>query len=418
MLLDRALMKYHVLNLGCKVNRVESDSYEHTLFSSGSDLSSLEEADVVIVNTCTVTGEAEKKTRKAVRSALRKNQHAAVLVTGCAVAIDPETFAAMSPRVQVVPKADVLGHLEALAHSVDGRSEDPPRFGRARMGVKIQDGCDNACTFCIVHVARGRAMSVPAEKVIDECVKLAYAGLREIVLTGINLGTYRDNKMDLASLLERMMEATDRIMDTSGRPCRFRISSIEPMDVSSALIDVLASSEGRVCRHLHLPLQSGSSKVLHEMARPYDADAFRGIVQDIKDRVPRISITTDVIAGFPGETECEFEETMAMCRESGFSKMHVFPYSIRKGTPAASREGQIGASVKTTRAARLRALSDELRCADFLSRCGVSELAVVEMSGRACTESYHEISVDPSIEAGSLVEVMLSPDVRIGERED
>ncbi len=316
----RAAFRFAVVNLGCKVNRVEADGFERLLAGRGGAPSPVAEADLIVVNTCTVTGEAEKKTRKAVRHALSANEEAPVVVTGCATEIDAASYEALGSRVTVVPKAGMALYLEegafpsrppAGGSPLDTRAqrddrtveegelaapERPapstgnrtaglaapegaeavlPADGRTRIGIKVQDGCDNACTYCIVHVARGRATSRNADEVAAEAVALARAGVREIVLTGINLGSYDADGLDLADLCRRLLAETAELHAPGEPPCRFRIGSVEPMDVSMDLIGLLAEARGRLCRHLHLPLQSGSSKVLQEMGRPYDAEEYR-----------------------------------------------------------------------------------------------------------------------------------------------
>ena len=447
--------RFAVVNLGCKVNRVESDSFERALSAAGWEEAPEEAAGLIVVNTCTVTGEAEKKTRKAVRHALRAAPAARVVVTGCAAAIDPAAFEALGERVEVVPKAQMgewlaraalriaepapAGSGVAPASSADAGSGAAPSLvsragdmrvggdvaaspeaprraaaptgaapsGRVRVGVKVQDGCDNACAYCIVHVARGRAWSRAADAVVAEAAAHAAAGTPEIMLTGINLGSYDDGGLTLAGLCERLLAATAEAAAPGAPPCRLRIGSIEPQDVADDLIALLARAGGRLCRHLHLPLQSGSSRVLAEMARPYDADAFAALVRRLRAAVPGIALSTDVIVGFPGETAADFAATCALVREAGFSKVHVFPYSRRAGTPAAERADQVPDAVKAARAAELRALAAELRAADRAARAGTRELAVVEASGRATSESYHELAVDPSLPAGALTEVTL-----------
>lgn len=411
--MGRALFGYTVVNLGCKVNRVEADGFERLLAERGGVPVAAAAADLIVVNTCTVTGEAEKKTRKAVRHALSTNGGARVVVTGCASELSSETFATMDDRVVVVPKAGADLYLSELEMSGTAPCETPESFsvspadGRTRIGIKVQDGCDNACTYCIVHVARGRATSRPADEVVAEAVALAESGVREIVLTGINLGSYDDGGADLADLCRRLLAATADLHGPGEPPCRFRIGSIEPMDVTGEFVSLLAEADGRICRHLHLPLQSGSSRVLREMARPYDAHEFRQLADYLRASVPSIALTTDIIVGFPGETDEDFEDTCALVRHVGFSKIHVFPYSKREGTPAAARADQVPPEVKVARAARLRALSDELAAADRASRAGTIELALVETPGVATTESYHEVAAPAGADAGSLVPVHL-----------
>ncbi len=442
-------MNFCVVNLGCKVNRVESDAFAAALLARGGVAVDETQAELIVVNTCTVTGEAEKKTRKAVRRALRSNERAIVAVTGCAVAIDAGFYENMDERVRALAKNELLQLIEqngwgeagipCAGSSVAEESADqraatidpkvdaefsakpsaasaPIRVGegfRTRVGVKVQDGCDNACTYCIVHVARGRATTRPVDEVLAETVAQVQAGAREIVLTGINIGSYCDGEkrsadaVRLTGLLERLLDATAELTVADEPPARFRISSIEPRDVDDALIDMLATSNGRICRHLHLPLQSGSSAVLRAMARPYDAERFAALVDDLRARVPQISLSTDIIVGFPGETEADFQETLAMARRCAFSKIHVFPYSQREGTPAATRADQIPAPVKAARAETLRALGEELRQREFAARSGSVELALVEDGGHATTESYYEVDVPANMAIGALVPVRL-----------
>ena len=403
-------MRFSIVNLGCKVNQVESDAFEKLLGRASACYSAPEAADLIIVNTCTVTGEAEKKTRKSVRQALRANDHARVIVTGCASAIDPTFFAELGERVIVVPKAEMEAFLAELAADGSGFSGEGGaglHHGHARIGIKVQDGCDNACTYCIVHVARGRATSRNADEVVAEAVALARAGVREIVLTGINLGSYDADGLDLADLCRRLLAETAELHAPGEPLCRFRIGSVEPMDVSMDLIGLLAEAGGRLCRHLHLPLQSGSSKVLREMGRPYDAEEYRQLVDYLRAMVPEIALTTDIIVGFPGETDEDFEDTCALARHVGFAKIHVFPYSRREGTPAAERSDQVPPGERAARAARLRALTDELAAADRAARAGTVELALVETPEIATTESYHEMPVPAGAAIGSLVPVKI-----------
>lgn len=409
-------MNFAVVNLGCKVNRVESDDAAARLAARGTETAEAD-ADLIVVNTCTVTGEAEKKTRKAVRRALRANDRARVLVTGCAAAVDAAFYEALDPRVRVVGKARLAEEIEAWCDS-EGVSAAPPLLPvgpgfRTRVGVKVQDGCDNACTYCIVHVARGRATSRAADDIVRECAEYARAGAGEIVLTGINLGSYCDgarrdpSATRLAGLLRRLLDATADLHAPGAFPVRFRISSIEPRDVDDALVDLLAAADGRVCRHLHLPLQAGSSKVLREMARPYDADRFRALVERLYAAVPGLALSTDVIAGFPGETDAEFQETLELARACRFAKIHAFPYSRRAGTPAAERADQVSPDIKAVRAAALRALGDELRAAERARRAGTVELALVEEGGVAMSESYFELAAPADAPVGSLVRMTL-----------
>lgn len=443
-------MNFSIVNLGCKVNRVESDAFAAGLLARGC-VETDGAADVVVVNTCTVTGEAEKKTRKAVRRALRDNPTAQVVVTGCAAAIDADTYLSMDPaRVHLAGKLEVDQLLDRLVGPL-GHGAQVLAVGEGfhtRVGVKVQDGCNNACTYCIVHVARGRATSRNADDVRAECIALARAGVREIVLTGINLGSYRwvaegsaaagssseagevaaaaagrdahapalaaapaarPAPLRLDGLLRQLLADTADIHEPGEPACRFRISSIEPRDVSDGLIKLMAASDGRICRHLHLPLQAGSTKVLREMHRPYTAEQFGALVEKLYAAMPQLSLSTDIICGFPGETDDEFAETLNLARACRFTKIHVFPYSPRRGTPAAARVDQVAPEVRSKRAARLRALADELREADRARRVGTVELALVEESGVAMTESYYELPAPSAPPAPPAVPAVPAP---------
>ncbi len=429
-------MRHCIVNLGCKVNRVEADGFEAVLAACGSAPAPEAEADLIVVNTCTVTAEADKKARKAVRQALRANGHARVMATGCAAALQASFFEALDGRVSAVPKGameaalrqaaaeaasagggeGVLAQAAASAPVADdvrpaadaGPSVAPAAASsRTRVGIKVQDGCDNACTYCIVHVARGRAVSRPADEVVAEAQAAAARGVRELVLTGINLGSYHSDGAGLAALLERLLDATADLVELGGAPCRFRVSSVEPADVDDRLVEVLAAAEGRICRHLHLPLQSGSDEVLRQMARPYSASDYLRLVERLRERVPAIALATDVIVGFPGESEADFQATCDLARACGFMNMHVFPYSRRDGTPAAARPDQVPPQVKADRARRLRALASELRQADWARRAGTVELALVEEQGRAMTEAYYEVTAPDSAPVGALVSLTL-----------
>jgi len=405
-------MNFTVINLGCKVNRVESDDIAAALLSCGCEQVT-DQADVAVVNTCTVTGEAEKKTRKAIRAALRNNPRAKVYVIGCAAAINPQELLAIDERVKICAKHKVIDEIyseEARCKKGtdllldDTGKTSVRRTGESfptRVGVKIQDGCDNACTFCIVHVARGKAHSRPRTEIIEEIKGLAASGVNEIVLTGINLGSYRDGSYTLEHLLSDLLQKTEQV--------RFRLSSIEPKDVSSPLLELIAQSQGRICRHFHLPLQSGSSKVLTDMARLYDRNFYRNLVRSIYEHIPEFSLSTDVIVGFPGESDDDFNDTLSLVEESRFSKVHIFPYSPRKGTPAAVRTDHVDPVVKASRVRQLTTLADELRKQDYRKRQGTEELVLVEQQGTGTTESYHTIPIPETIPAGTLVALPLPP---------
>lgn len=384
-------MRFHVLNLGCKVNKAESDTIAANLIAQGHLLATLEDAETIIVNTCTVTGDAEKKTRKAVRRALRENTTARLLITGCAAAIDPMFYQQLDQRIRVVEKA------------VFDSSESALRVGEdfpLRVSLKVQDGCDHACAYCIVHIARGKAWSRPIDEIVAEARGLEDAGIREIMLSGIDLGSYRHEGQRLDSLLSRLLAETSQV--------RFRISSIEPCSLTDATIATIAQAQGRICRHLHIPLQSGSSKVLAEMNRPYSAEYYVQLIERLYATIPELSLSTDIIVGFPGESDAEFEETIALAHAARFSKIHGFRYSMRTGTPAAARSDQIETAVKETRLKALLETADELRMNDAHNRLGRVEDILIERPGIGMSESYYKVEVPPDIAPGSLTPLTLT----------
>ncbi len=362
--------------------------------------------DVAILNTCTVTGEADAKNRKALRTLLRAGK-AAIIVTGCAVNIDTARYADVDPRIicehdkERIPALAVRLTRDTAAVSTaisDQTTMERSDSGfRTRVDLKIQDGCDNACSYCIVHVARGPARSVPAATVISRARTLADAGTRELVLVGIDLAAYRDADIDLARLVTLLQEKTDI--------GRVRVSSVEPQSVTPTLVDVLAHSGGRLCRHLHLCLQSGSDKVLREMNRRYDADAFCALANRLHEAVPRIALSTDVIVGFPGETEDDFARTCKLVERCGFMRLHVFRYSKRPGTPAAIRDDQVDPKVKAARSQILIDLGRRLALSDMERRLGTIEEVVIERPGIGTSESYHAVACDTALPVGALAEV-------------
>ncbi len=412
-----------VVNLGCRVNRVESDRITAELTRSGFTLVDPDEAELIIINTCAVTGEAEAKTRKAVRHALARARKPYVVATGCVVNLHPEEIQELSDRVIVEPsKIDVVARAaRALGYDIEGEDADPHDLkgllGRSRLGVKIQDGCNHRCTYCIVWKARGPERSVSVESVLEQVREAERAGVPEVVLTGVNLGAYdgaseTDEHVELDELIETILRETSIP--------QIRISSIEPMDLSERLIRVMAENPRRVAPFLHLPVQSGCTETLRRMGRPYTAPEFESTVARVRELVPGISLSCDVIVGFPGETDREFEESVATCERAGFSRMHVFRYSARPGTPAAVAPDQVAPEIMAERSARLRGVAQRLAREDAARRLGSVERAVLEGRGYATLGSFHKARLVD--EAGVRIEdsESLPPivDVRLLEVDD
>jgi threonylcarbamoyladenosine tRNA methylthiotransferase MtaB len=373
-----------LLTLGCKLNQADSEAIARDLLAAGCRVTDRPApADAFIINTCSVTHVADRKARHLARLARRLSPEATVILTGCYV----ETA---GPNLAVTTGADlVLGNDEKLclpARLLAGgvTPDAPPRRAgslRTRAFVKIQEGCNDVCSFCIVPRTRGRERSVPVEQVVNAVRRREQEGAQEVVLTGTQLGAYRPdhgaNGRDpsgghrLSVLLRALLAGT-------GVP-RLRLSSLQPQDVTADLLSLW--QDGRLCRHFHIPLQSGSNAVLSRMRRRYTVDDFRRSLALIRERVPDAAITTDVIAGFPGESDADFEETCALCREAAFARVHVFPYSRRKGTTAALVREQVPEAVKRARTQRLLALAQDLR-ADFESRLEGRVMAVLWESAR------------------------------------
>ena len=404
-----------VVNLGCRVNRVESDRMTLDFARAGFGLVDEDEADLIVINTCAVTGEAEAKTRKAVRHAVNLPRKPYVVVTGCAVNLHPDSLAELSDRVVIEPMktdvaaraADLLGFGEtgACDAGLDSR-ELADLLGRSRLGVKIQDGCNNRCTYCIVWKARGPERSVPVDAVLEQVRAAHAAGIPEVVLTGVNLGAYDgmgpdDDHVEIDELLDAILTETDIP--------HVRLSSIEPMDVSERLVRRMAAEPRRVAPFLHLPVQSGCTATLQRMGRPYSAEEFERTVARIREILPAASISGDLIVGFPGETDEEFEQTCAFVERVGFSRLHVFRYSARPGTIAAEMPDQVAPEVMADRSLAIRKLVERTARADAQARIGTTERAVVEYPGRGTLGSFHRVVLDnaPDLAVKSIVDVAI-----------
>ena len=403
-----------LVNLGCRVNRVELDAMALELERSGAVLVPEREAGVIIVNTCAVTGEAEAKTRKAVRHAASLPGQPLVIATGCVANLFADEISALAPNVRVERDKAAVAALAASALGLEQGCgapvpcDAPTPTGRTRPGIKIQDGCDNRCTYCIVWRARGAARSMPPEEVLAAVRAAQERGAHEVVLTGINLGSYRaasegGDELGLPGLLDLLLTKTDVE--------RIRLSSIEPPDVTDELCRTMAAAGERVAPFLHVCLQSGCDETLRRMARVYRTDAFRRVVETAREHLPYLALGTDLIVGFPGETDDDFERSLEFCREMRFSKMHVFRYSRRPGTPAARMAGQVDPHVMAERGERARALADEMRLAEARRQVGSRDLVVVQYPGRGVSGGLFDVLLDPSVPVDSLVPVRLT-DVR------
>ena len=353
------------MTLGCKVNQFETETMEGLFHQVGyRSVPFGEAADVCVINTCSVTALGEKKSRQMIRRARRENEKALIVVTGCYAQLSPKELAALDGVRLVVGTRDRAHIVELVERAAreDGvvfdvsdvmaakDFEDIPLYDaptRTRAFLKIQEGCENFCTFCVIPYARGPLRSRPLESVRREAGKLIGAGFKEIVLTGIHLGAYG---RDLAGKTT-LAEAAREILSLGGL-ARLRLGSLESVELSDALFALLRDNP-RFAKHLHLPLQSGSDAILRAMNRHYDKAAFARLLENVRQAVPDVSITTDVIVGFPGETDALFEESLDFVSRMGFAKVHVFPYSRREGTHAAHMAGQLPMAVKKERVRRM-----------------------------------------------------------------
>ncbi|MFC1873965.1 tRNA (N(6)-L-threonylcarbamoyladenosine(37)-C(2))-methylthiotransferase MtaB [Chloroflexota bacterium] len=350
-------MKIALATLGCKLNQAETEIFARQFAGNGHRLvSSVEDADIYILNTCTVTHVADGKSRHLLRQAHRRNPNALVVATGCYSQRMPGELTRIEgvdlvmgndEKPQLLQRLREAGYLgRHVREEADGSNEDTLR---TRAFIKIQDGCHKYCAYCVVPLVRGREHSLSAEQVLAEVRQRVDGGCQEVVLTGTEVGSYHSDGADLKGLLERILAETDVV--------RLRLSSLQPQEISPELIGLW--HDGRLCPHFHLSLQSGSDDVLQRMKRCYRVSDYQRAVSLIRGLVPDVAITTDIIVGFPGETEAEFEESYQFCWQSGFARLHVFPYSSRPGTGAALLPGQVSDKLKRERSRKMLALAGE-----------------------------------------------------------
>ena len=382
-----------IYTLGCKVNQYESEAIAEELERGGvTVLPPTEVCDAYVINTCTVTAESDRKARQFIRRAIARNPKAYIVVTGCLAQTAPDSLRAISGIDSIVGNTKKLGaahevmrllkngekpeSAEIHVESIEDSAFEPMQikaFERTRAYIKIEDGCENRCTYCIIPNARGKVRSKLPEDVISEVTRLTCSGCREVVLTGIETASYGKDlsKGDLTSLLESI----DKIEGIG----RVRLGSLDPSMIREDIAARLGSlgSLGSLAPHFHLSLQSGSSRVLALMKRKYNARQAMRSIELLREHIPNVQFTTDVIVGFPGETDEDFAETVEFCKKARFLMVHIFPYSPRRTTPAASMSGQIPEDVKRKRLHELEAVVSEIRrelCEEKLSRSPVCEV--------------------------------------------
>jgi threonylcarbamoyladenosine tRNA methylthiotransferase MtaB len=395
-------MSFSVEFLGCKISQTDAQGVRERLLAGGLEETS-EGGAVHVVNTCCVTNEAVAKSRKAVSAALRRGTER-VYVTGCATRLG--TFAVAGERVTVVSEsaeeaAERIARELGATHCVG----PPPGLERTRAFLKVQDGCTFGCAFCVIPRVRGASRSRPLPAILDEARRRIAQGHRELVVTGVNLGLYRD-----AEARAKLPDILSALAELDGI-ARVRLSSIEVNHLSQRLCDALAHP--RVCPHLHVPLQSGDDAVLRAMRRRYDLATYARRIERARASVPGLNLTGDVIVGFPAEDGAAFARTLAAVEELGFSRLHVFPYSPRPGTRTAALD-PVPAAVKRRRSERLRALSDDLGRAHRTARVGQRDQVLVErvgadgrLHGYGADYTAYELRAHAGVGVGDLVEVVL-----------
>lgn len=412
------------ITLGCKVNQYDSDAMRTLFIRNGYSQAEGDDADVYVINTCSVTSVGDRKSRQMVRRIRRAHPEAIIAVAGCYAQLAPEVFEQMGDVDVIVGhqnRSQIVQYVEEAKHSDKPLNEvvdimkvkdfenmevDPEGEVKTRAFIKVQEGCDNYCTFCIIPYARGRLKSRLQKDAVEEIKKLVARGYREVVLTGIHLGNYGKDLHDgtsLSTLVAELVKIPDLL--------RIRLGSIESVELSEELIQII-HNEPKVCRHLHLPIQSGSDSVLRGMNRHYRLPQYKKLIAELREKIPGLALTTDLIVGFPGETEENFQETLETLKEIQFSGIHVFPYSQRTGTPAATYPNQVSNEVKKDRVHRVQALEKDIAKAyrsQFLGQV-VHVLAEEIKNGyyEGLTDEYIRVTIkSEGIERGHMYPVLI-----------
>ncbi len=405
-------MKYAVYTLGCKVNQYETQALETMLRERGFTPTE-SGADVVIVNTCAVTAESGRKSRQAVRRLKSRNPGALTVVCGCYSQLEPEQTAALGADI-VFGSGDKHALADAIVRALPARQVDDPFqrrafeplpagavSGRTRAMLKIQDGCDNFCTYCVIPYTRGRVRSLPPEQCAAQAADLSEAGFREIVVTGIEIASYGKDlpgRPGLADAVEAIAHAAPK--------ARIRLGSLEPTAVTEAFCERLAAL-GNVCPHFHLSLQSGCDSTLKRMGRKYDTAAFLAVCQRLRAAFPGCALTADLICGFPGESGEDFSQSLAFLQACGFFYVHAFPYSVRPGTKAAAMPGQLTLEEKQARVRQAGEVVARLQRA-YLESCVGRTLAVLfETGSSGHGENYCPVRIRGKAVRGRVENVLI-----------
>jgi threonylcarbamoyladenosine tRNA methylthiotransferase MtaB len=407
-------VKYSVITFGCRVNQADSLGFEEALLRAGAAAAPPEDADLVVVNTCSVTATADQGARQTIRRIARSNPHARIVVTGCYATRQPADVATLPNVIRVVPNDEKARLVEAELSTAqrfgDGEGScggriEPGLAGRTAFTLRVQTGCAETCSYCIIPATRGLPRSLPVSEALAEVARVTAAGFKEIVLTGVHLGSYGRDLSPRASLIELLLALAHL-----ERKVLFRISSLEPMDCSREIVDLVASSTS-FAPHFHLPLQHASDHVLTAMGRPYTLSYYSGLVEYVRRRLPAASIGSDVIVGFPGETDREFDALASYLQTSPLTHVHVFPYSDRPGTRASTMTGAVPGPVVRARARAIRETSRRLNERFHQSQLGsVRPGLTLEDGTLVVTDNYMKLRVAPGRARNEWIRVRVTSD--------
>jgi len=418
-------MKYSVVTFGCRVNQADSLGFEEELRAAGAESVASQSADVVIVNTCSVTASSDQGARQTIRRIARDNPSARIVVTGCYATRRPDEVAALPNVVQVVSNDDkprMMSFVRSVRLQPDqglevclkahttyvsderrdgdgpcGATIEPGVAGRTAFTLRVQTGCAEPCSYCIIPSTRGRPRSVPVQDLLREVERVAASGFKEIALTGVHLGSYGRDLDPASSLIQLLRSLSSRSAKASAERVLFRISSLEPMDCSREIVDLVASSTS-FAHHFHLPLQHASNRVLSAMRRPYTIEYYSALVDDIRKRLPHASIGSDVIVGFPGETDDDFEQLASYLETSPLTHLHVFPYSDRPGTAASLMNGKVQGAAIRERGRRVREIGQRLTQRFHESQVGTTHRALtLEDGSLVVTGNYQKLRIPPGL---------------------
>ena len=396
-------MKYSVVTFGCRVNQAESLAIEAAMRARGATSVSPDEADVVVVNTCSVTASADQGARQTIRRIARANPCVRVVVTGCYATRRPGEVAALPNVVRVVENAGKDALVDAVAEDIGlttarrfgdgdgpcGNTLTPGTAGRTALTLRVQTGCEEACSYCIIPSTRGMSRSRPLEGVVRDVQRAVDAGYKEIVMTGVHLGSYGLDLADATSLATLIRTLRDWPADVL-----FRISSLEPMDCTAEIVEMVASSR-RLAPHFHLPLQHGSDAMLRAMRRPYTVSYYRALIDRIKTALPHASVGSDIIVGFPGETAAHFTEMRMVLEELPLTHLHVFPYSDRPGTDASRTFPKVDGREVRERGRETRAIGERMARRFRESQVGRTLRGLSVDDGRSVvTNNYLKLRLD------------------------